>query len=84
MDGAAIEYTIYTVFAANAFGVHFSLFQFIFLVVLCIVCSAGAAGVPGGGIVMCSICIATMGMQEVINKGKPEDMAKVADRKSVV
>ena len=62
MDGAAIEYTIYTVFAANAFGVHFSLFQFIFLVVLCIVCSAGAAGVPGGGIVMCSICIATMGL----------------------
>lgn len=62
MDGAAIEYTIYTVFAANAFGVHFSLFQFIFLVVLCIVCSAGAAGVPGRGIVMCSICIATMGL----------------------
>ena len=62
MDDAAIEYTIYTVFAANAFGVHFSLFQFIFLVVLCIVCSAGAAGVPGGGIVMCSICIATMGL----------------------
>ena len=62
MDGAAIEYTIYTVFAANAFGVHFSLFQFIFLVVLCIVCSAGAAGVPGGGIVMCSICIAAMGL----------------------
>lgn len=62
MDGAAIEYTIYTFFAANAFGVHFSLFQFIFLVALCIVCSAGAAGVPGGGIVMCSICIATMGL----------------------
>ncbi|MDY6038003.1 MAG: dicarboxylate/amino acid:cation symporter [Eubacterium sp.] len=62
MDGAAIEYTIYTIFAANAFGVNFSPIQFIFLVALCIVCSAGAAGVPGGGIVMCSICLATMGL----------------------
>ena len=32
------------------------------MVVLCVVCSAGAAGVPGGGIVMCSICLATMGL----------------------
>ena len=62
MDGAAIEYTVYTLFAANAFGVHFSVWQIIFMVVMCVVCSAGAAGVPGGGIVMCSICLATMGL----------------------
>lgn len=57
MDGAAIEYTVYTLF-----GVHFTPWQLIFMVVLCVVCSAGAAGVPGGGIVMCSICLATMGL----------------------
>ena len=62
MDGAAIEYTVYTLFAAHAFGVHFSVWQIIFMVVMCVVCSAGAAGVPGGGIVMCSICLATMGL----------------------
>lgn len=62
MDGAAIEYTIYTLFAAHAFGVHFSPLQIIFMIVLCVVCSAGAAGVPGGGIVMCSICLTTMGL----------------------
>lgn len=62
MDGAAIEYTIYTLFAAHAFGVHFSPLQILFMIVLCVVCSAGAAGVPGGGIVMCSICLTTMGL----------------------
>ena len=62
MDGAAIEYTCYTLFAAHAFGIHFSAWQIIFMVVMCVVCSAGAAGVPGGGIVMCSICLATMGL----------------------
>ena len=62
MDGAAIEYTVYTLFGAHAFGVHFTPWQLVFMVVLCVVCSAGAAGVPGGGIVMCSICLATMGL----------------------
>nr|WP_325194778.1 dicarboxylate/amino acid:cation symporter [uncultured Oscillibacter sp.] len=62
MDGAAIEYTIYTLFAAHAFGVHFSPLQLLFMIVLCVVCSAGAAGIPGGGIVMCSICLTTMGL----------------------
>ena len=62
MDGAAIEYTVYTLFAAHAFGVHFSVWQIIFMGVMCVVCSAGAAGVPRGGIVMCSICLATMGL----------------------
>ena len=62
MDGAAIEYTVYTLFAAHAFGVHFTVWQLIFMVVMCVVCSAGAAGVPGGGFVMCSICLATMGL----------------------
>lgn len=62
MDGAAIEYTIYTLFAAHAFGVEFSPLQILFMIVLCVVCSAGAAGVPGGGIVMCSICLTTMGL----------------------
>ena len=62
MDGAALEYTVYTLFGAHAFGVHFTPWQLVFMVVLCVVCSAGAAGVPGGGIVMCSICLATMGL----------------------
>lgn len=62
MDGAAIEYTIYVLFAAHAFGVSFSPWQILFMIVLCVICSAGAAGVAGGGIVMTSICLATMGL----------------------
>ena len=30
----------------------------------CVVMSAGAAGVPGGGIMMCTICLNTMGMPD--------------------
>ena len=62
MDGAAIEYTIYVLFAAHAFDIHFTPWQILFMIVICVVCSAGAAGVPGGGIVMCSICLTTMGL----------------------
>ena len=62
MDGGAIEYTIYVLFAANAFGKHFSPVQIVFLILLCVICSAGAASVPGAGIVMCSVCLTTMGL----------------------
>lgn len=62
MDGAAIEYPIYVLFAAHAFGVHFSPLQAFFLIALCVMCSAGASSVAGGGIVMCSVCLATMGL----------------------
>lgn len=62
MDGGAIEYTIYVLFAAHAFGKHFSPLEIIFLIFLCVICSAGAASVPGAGIVMCSICLTTMGL----------------------
>lgn len=62
MNGAAIEYTIYTLFAAHAFNVEFTALQIVFMVVLCVVCSIGGAGVPGGGIIMCSICLTTMGL----------------------
>ncbi len=64
MDGAAIEYTCYVLFAAYAFGVHFSPLQLIFTIALCVIMSAGAAGIPGGGIMMCTICLNTMGLPD--------------------
>lgn len=64
MDGAAIEYTCYVLFAAAAFNLNLSASQLIFTIVLCVVMSAGAAGVPGGGIMMCTICLTTMGLPD--------------------
>ena len=64
MDGAAIEYACYVMFAIHAFNVHMSPLQIIFTIVLCVVMSAGAAGVPGGGIMMCTICLNTMGLPD--------------------
>lgn len=64
MNGAAIEYTCYVLFAAHAFGLDMSPWQILFTIVLCVVMSAGAAGVPGGGIMMCTICLNTMGMPD--------------------
>ena len=64
MDGAAIEYTCYVLFAAAAFNMNLSIGQLVFTIVLCVVMSAGAAGVPGGGIMMCTICLTTMGLPD--------------------
>lgn len=64
MDGAAIEYTCYVMFAAAAFNLNLSFGQLLFTIVLCVVMSAGAAGVPGGGIMMCTICLTTMGLPD--------------------
>ena len=64
MDGAAIEYTCYVMFAAAAFNLNLSFGQLLFTIVLGVVMSAGAAGVPGGGIMMCTICLTTMGLPD--------------------
>lgn len=64
MNGAAVEYACYVLFAAHAFDLNLSIGEIAFTILLCVVMSAGAAGVPGGGIMMCTICLNTMGMPD--------------------
>lgn len=66
MNGAAIEYPCFVLFASFIYNVHFSLPELAFMVVLCVIMSCGAAGVPGGGIMMCAICLNVMGLPETI------------------
>lgn len=62
MHGAAAEHPLYVIFAAQLFGVQLSLTEILILVVLGIVMSAGAAGMPGSGIMMCTIMLNIMGL----------------------
>ena len=64
MTGAAAEYTCFVLFAAHAFNVPLSIEQIALTILLCVIMSAGAAGVPGGGIMMCAICLNTMGLPD--------------------
>lgn len=62
MHGAAVEHPLYVIFAAQLFGVDLSLPEILILVALGIVMSAGAAGMPGSGIMMATIMLEIMGM----------------------
>lgn len=62
MHGAAVEHPLYVIFAAQLFGVRLSLIEVLVLVSLGIVMSAGAAGMPGSGIMMATIMLEIMGM----------------------
>lgn len=62
MNGAAAEHPIYVLFAAQMFGINLALDQVLILVLLGVVISAGAAGMPGSGVVMCSIMLTLMGL----------------------
>jgi len=66
MNGAAMEYPICVLFTAQVFGIEYGLTQLAFLVALGVIMSCGAAGVPGGGIMMCAICCSIMGLPETI------------------
>lgn len=59
MNGAAAEHPIYVLFAAQMFGINLALDQVLVLVLLGVVISAG---MPGSGVVMCSIMLTLMGL----------------------
>ncbi|MCD8141062.1 MAG: dicarboxylate/amino acid:cation symporter [Planctomycetaceae bacterium] len=66
MNAGGVEFSLYVLFAAHMYGIDFSILQISFLIILCIVMSMGAAGVPGGGIMMCAISMGIMGVPEDI------------------
>ena len=62
MQACCAEMPIYAIFAAQLFGRHYTLPDLIIIVVMGCVMAAGAAGVPGGGIMMSAIMMQTMGL----------------------
>lgn len=66
MNGAALEFTAYIMFASFLYDVKLSIPQMLFAIVLGVVSSIGSAGVPGGGIIMGTICMGIMGFPDEV------------------
>lgn len=62
MQACCAEMPIYAIFAAQLFGVTYSITDLLIIVTMGCVMAAGAAGVPGGGIMMSAIMMQTMGL----------------------
>lgn len=62
MQACCAEMPIYAVFAAQLFGLDFSIGQLAIVCLLGIIMAAGVAGVPGGGIMMSAIMMQSMGL----------------------
>ncbi|RZI47682.1 dicarboxylate/amino acid:cation symporter [Rickettsiales endosymbiont of Peranema trichophorum] len=62
MDGSAIYLGICSVFFAQVVGVDLTLAQYCILLFTCTFGSIGAAGFPGGGVVMLSMVLASVGL----------------------
>ncbi len=66
MNGAAVEQVAYIIFASFCYDIKLSIPQLILSVILCVVMSIGAAGVPGGGVIMGTICMGIMGFPDQV------------------
>jgi len=62
MDGSANFFAIAAIFAANVYGIEIPLSQQITIILMAIMLSIGAAGIPGGGIVLTVMLLTTMGL----------------------
>ncbi len=64
MDGTAIYLGICAVFFAQVFGVHLEVHHYILIVFACTIASIGAAGYPGGSLVMLPMVLSTIGLSK--------------------
>lgn len=83
MDGAAIMQGVATVFIANAYGVDLSFIQLVSLVVMAMLASIAAAGVPGVALVLLATVLTYVGLPVegialVLGVDRLVDMARTA------
>ncbi len=62
MDGTAIMQGIATVFIANVYGVDLSISQFLMVIMMAVMASIGAAGVPGVGLILLAGVLEQVGL----------------------
>lgn len=62
MDGTAIYLGICALFFAQAYGIDFSAHQYVLLVLTATLGSIGAAGIPGGSILMMGMVFSSVGL----------------------
>ncbi len=62
MDGVCVHLPMFAVLAANLFGVQLTLGSLIVLVVITVLSSIGAGGVPGGSLMLLFLILETMGL----------------------
>lgn len=83
MDGTAIMQGIATAFIAQAYGVDLSIAQYLTVIIMVIMASIGAAGVPGVGIVLLATVLIQVGLPQegialIIGVDRILDMARTA------
>ena len=62
MDGTAIMQGVAVVFAAQAFGIHLTLSDYMTVILTATLASVGTAGVPGVGLITLSMLFASVGL----------------------
>ncbi|WP_432719624.1 dicarboxylate/amino acid:cation symporter [Jeongeupia wiesaeckerbachi] len=62
MNGLSTYLGAVAVFAANAYGVHLSLSQMLMVILTTTLSAIGAAGVPGTGLIVMSLVLASVGL----------------------
>ena len=62
MDGTAIMQGVAVVFAAQAFGVHLTMADYLTVILTATLASIGTAGVPGVGLITLSMVFASVGL----------------------
>lgn len=62
MNGTAIFQTMSAVFVANAYGIHLDLSAYATLMITATMSAIGTAGVPGGGFIMLSAVLSSLGL----------------------
>lgn len=62
MDGTAIMQGVAVVFAAQAFGIHLTLSDYLTVILTATLASVGTAGVPGVGLITLSMVFASVGL----------------------
>lgn len=62
MHACCAEMPIYAIFAAQMYGINFTIPELLIISLLGVIMAAGVAGVPGGGIMMSAIMMQVMGL----------------------
>ena len=81
MDGTSLYQVVAVVFISQVFGIELSFAQQMFIIVLAVLSSIGAPGIPGGSIVMLlfilsSVGIPLQGLALILGVDRPLDMMR--------